>query len=106
MESHILGVLLHERNNVVIKIELTDMRSDIVEDIIVVRVRLGRSRVREGDVVTTVVIALVAGSLVLSFRLLGTFLVLRLPEVKVLTRELHLFVLRLSEFHIMSDARL
>ena len=57
------------------------MRSDIVEDIIVVRVRLGRSRVREGDVVTTVVIALVAGSLVLSFRLLGTFLVLRLPEV-------------------------
>ena len=57
------------------------MRSDIVEDIIVVRVRLGRSRVREGDVVTTVVIALIAGSLVLSFRLLGTFLVLRLPEV-------------------------
>ena len=81
MQSHILGVLLHERNNVLIKIELTDMRSDIVEDIIVVRVRLGRSRVREWDVVTTVVIALVAGSLVLSFRLLGTFLVLRLPEV-------------------------
>ena len=81
MQSQILGVLLHERNNVLIKIELTDMRSDIVEDIIVVRVRLGRSRVREGDVVTTVVIALVAGSLVLSFRLLGTFLVLRLPEV-------------------------
>ena len=81
MQHHILRVLLRERSYVFIKIELTDMRSDIVEDIIVVRVRLGRSRVREGDVVTTVVIALVAGSLVLSFGLLGTFLVLRLPEV-------------------------
>ena len=81
MQHHILSVLLHERSYVFIKIELTDMRSDIVEDIIVVRVRLGRSRVREGDVVTTIVIALVAGSLVLSFGLLGTFLVLRLPEV-------------------------
>ena len=82
------------------------MRREIVEDIVVVGVRNGRRRMREGDVVATVVVTLIACPLIVSLRLLGTVLVLRLPESEVLTSELNRFVLGLNEKHVVSDARL
>lgn len=57
-----------------------EVAAQVHEAVIVVGIRLGRSRVREGNVVTTVVVAAVASVLVKAGDSLGALLVLRLHD--------------------------
>ena len=89
-----------------IKVELANVLAHIVEGIDVVGISLRRTRNRERDVVTTIVVTLVASRLVVSLRSFGTRSVLRLPDRRVVPRKRHLQVAWLKHVYVKLHAML
>lgn len=78
--------------------EVVEEGAEVDEGVLVVHgIGLGRSRVREGDVVTTVVISLEGGVLGLLGHLVALLKIERLPDRGVLVVDLKRNVLGLSE---------
>ena len=78
--------------------EVVEEGAEVDEGVLVVHgIGLGRSRVREGDVVTTVVISLEGGVLGLLGHLVALLKIERLPDWGVLVVDLKRNVLGLSE---------
>ena len=84
--------------------QLPDVLAHVIEGIAVVGVRLRRSRDREGDVVATIVIALVARILIVSFRIVHAWLVHWFPDRGVPLRQKHLLVEGLRCLHFVLHA--
>ena len=88
------------------KFELANVLAHVVEGVDVVGISLGRSRNRERDVVTTIVVTLEASLLVVSLWSLGTRRVKRLPDRRVVTGKRHLQVAWLKPLYVKLHAML
>ena len=86
----------------VLEVDLADVRSHIVENVVIVGTRMRRRRMREGDVVSTEVITVEAILLIHGCGLFGSQLVLRLPYCSVGLNKGHLLVGGLSECNFLA----